>query len=41
MRINKELPQELNNLVMKCMSLDKAKRAQTMDELRTSLEQFL
>jgi serine/threonine-protein kinase len=39
--INKELPQELNSLVMKCMSLDKAKRAQTMDELRTSLEKFL
>jgi eukaryotic-like serine/threonine-protein kinase len=39
--INKELPQELNNLVVKCMSLDKAKRAQTMDELRTSLEKFL
>src|SRR5882724_9048690 len=39
--INKELPQELNGLVMKCMSLDKAKRAQTMDELRTSLEKFL
>ncbi len=30
--INKELPVELNNLVMRCMSLDKAKRAQTMDE---------
>ncbi len=39
--INKELPMELNNLVMKCMSLDKAKRAQTMDELRLSLEKFL
>ena len=39
--INKELPQELNNLVVKCMSLDKAKRAQTMDELRASLETFL
>ena len=39
--INKELPVELNNLVMKCMSLDKAKRAQTMDELRVSLEKFL
>ena len=39
--INKQLPQELNNLVMKCMSLDKAKRSQTMDELRTSLEKFL
>jgi eukaryotic-like serine/threonine-protein kinase len=39
--INKDLPLELNNLVMKCMSLDKAKRAQTMDELRLSLEKFL
>jgi eukaryotic-like serine/threonine-protein kinase len=39
--INKDLPMELNNLVMKCMSLDKAKRAQTMDELRLSLEKFL
>jgi serine/threonine-protein kinase len=39
--INKELPLELNNLVMKCMALDKAKRAQTMDELRLSLEKFL
>jgi HEAT repeat protein/tRNA A-37 threonylcarbamoyl transferase component Bud32 len=39
--INKELPLELNNLVMKCMSLDKAKRSQTMDELRAALEKFL
>src|SRR5271163_3473199 len=39
--INKDLPIELNNLVMKCMSLDKAKRAQSMDELRLSLEKFL
>jgi len=39
--INKELPVELNALVMKCMSLDKAKRAQTMDELRLALEKFL
>jgi serine/threonine-protein kinase len=39
--INKELPAELNALVVKCMSLDKAKRAQTMDELRLSLEKFL
>ena len=39
--INKDLPVELNALVMKCMSLDKAKRAQTMDELRLSLEKFL
>jgi HEAT repeat protein/tRNA A-37 threonylcarbamoyl transferase component Bud32 len=41
MEINKELPLELNNLVMKCMSLDKAKRSQSMDELRLSLEKFL
>jgi hypothetical protein len=26
---------------MKCMSLDKSKRAQSMDELRLSLEKFL
>jgi eukaryotic-like serine/threonine-protein kinase len=39
--INKELPVELNNLVMRCMSLDKSKRAQTMDELRLALEKFL
>jgi HEAT repeat protein/tRNA A-37 threonylcarbamoyl transferase component Bud32 len=41
MEINKDLPLELNNVVMKCMSLDKAKRAQSMDELRLSLEKFL
>jgi eukaryotic-like serine/threonine-protein kinase len=41
MEINKALPVELNNLVMKCMALDKAKRAQSMDELRLSLEKFL
>jgi serine/threonine-protein kinase len=39
--INKDLPPELNALVVKCMSLDKAKRAQSMDELRLSLEKFL
>jgi serine/threonine-protein kinase len=39
--INKELPLELNNLVMKCMALDKSKRAQSMDELRLALEKFL
>jgi eukaryotic-like serine/threonine-protein kinase len=41
MEINKDLPVELNNLVMKCMSLDKAKRSQSMDELRLALEKFL
>jgi HEAT repeat protein/tRNA A-37 threonylcarbamoyl transferase component Bud32 len=39
--INKDIPLELNNLVMRCMSLDKGKRAQSMDELRLSLEKFL
>jgi serine/threonine-protein kinase len=39
--INKAIPPELNSLVMKCMSLDKAKRSQSMDELRLSLEKFL
>jgi serine/threonine-protein kinase len=39
--INKELPRELNDLVMRCMALDKAKRLQTMDDLRTALERFL
>jgi eukaryotic-like serine/threonine-protein kinase len=39
--INKELPRELNDLVVKAMSLDKAKRAQSMDEFRVSLERFL
>jgi HEAT repeat protein/tRNA A-37 threonylcarbamoyl transferase component Bud32 len=39
--INKALPVDLNNLVLKCMALDKGKRAQSMDELRLSLETFL
>ncbi len=39
--INKAMPVELSNLVMKCMALDKAKRAQSMDELRLALEKFL
>jgi len=39
--INKELPRELNDLVLKSMSLDKAKRAQSMDEMRLALERFL
>jgi serine/threonine-protein kinase len=39
--INKALPVEISNLVMKCMALDKTKRAQSMDELRLSLEKFL
>ena len=40
-RSTSPLPVDLNNLVLKCMALDKAKRAQSMDELRLSLEKFL
>jgi serine/threonine-protein kinase len=39
--LNKTLPQGLNDLVVKCMALDKAKRVQTMDDLRLKLESFL
>ena len=39
--INKALPQPLNDVVVACMSLDKAKRPQSMDELRVALEKFL
>jgi serine/threonine-protein kinase len=39
--INKALPVDLNSLVVKCMALDKTKRAQSMDELRMALEKFL
>ena len=39
--INKALPAELNSLVIKCMSLDKTKRVQSMDDLRVELEKYL
>jgi serine/threonine-protein kinase len=39
--INKTLPPDLNAIVLKCMSLDKGKRMQTMDELRVALEKHL
>jgi serine/threonine-protein kinase len=39
--LNKNLPKALNDLVVKCMALDKAKRVQTMDALRVELEVFL
>jgi HEAT repeat protein/tRNA A-37 threonylcarbamoyl transferase component Bud32 len=39
--INKAIPRELNDLVIRCMSLDKNKRAQSMDEFRLALEQYL
>ena len=39
--INKTLPPQLNDVVLRCMALDKAKRPQSMDELRVELEKFL
>ena len=39
--LNKTLPKGLNDLVVKCMALDKSKRFQSMDELRVALEAFL
>jgi len=39
--INPRLPQQLSDLVMKAMAVDKMKRFQSMDELRTALEAFI
>jgi eukaryotic-like serine/threonine-protein kinase len=39
--VNRELSQELSDLITKTMSVDKTKRYQTMDELRIALEKFL
>jgi HEAT repeat protein/tRNA A-37 threonylcarbamoyl transferase component Bud32 len=39
--LNPELPQELSDLVVRAMAVDKGKRVQTMDELRLALEAFL
>jgi eukaryotic-like serine/threonine-protein kinase len=38
--VNKALSPQLSELVMKAMSVDKAKRFQTMDELKAALERF-
>ena len=38
--VNPRLPQQLSDLIMKAMSVDKLQRYQSMDELRTALEQF-
>jgi serine/threonine-protein kinase len=38
--LNPNLPPGLSDLVMKAMAVDKNKRFQTMDELRTALERF-
>ncbi|MGC4027498.1 MAG: HEAT repeat domain-containing protein [Steroidobacteraceae bacterium] len=39
--INPKLPPGLSDLILKAMAVDKAKRFQSMDELRTALERFL
>jgi serine/threonine-protein kinase len=39
--VNAALPPALSDLVMRAMAVDKNKRFQTMDELRTALELFL
>ena len=38
--VNPALPQALSDVVVKAMAVDKTARFQTMDELRTALEQF-
>jgi len=38
--VNPSLPPGLSDLVMRAMAVDKTKRFQTMDELRTALEPF-
>jgi eukaryotic-like serine/threonine-protein kinase len=39
--INPKLPPGLSDLIIKAMSVDKAKRFQSMDEMRAALERFL
>ncbi len=39
--VNPQLPPGLSEIVMRTMAVDKAKRFQTMDELRTALERYL
>ena len=39
--VNPDLPQELSELVMKTMALDKGKRFQTMEELKLALQPYL
>jgi serine/threonine-protein kinase len=39
--INPSLPQGLSDLVAKAMSVDKSKRHQSMEELRSALEKSL
>jgi HEAT repeat protein/tRNA A-37 threonylcarbamoyl transferase component Bud32 len=39
--VNPDLPQDLSDLVMKTMALDKGKRFQTMEELKLALQPYL
>jgi serine/threonine-protein kinase len=39
--VNPQLPKPLSDLITKAMSVDKAKRFQSMDEIRLALEAFL
>jgi HEAT repeat protein/tRNA A-37 threonylcarbamoyl transferase component Bud32 len=39
--VNPNLPEGLSELIMKAMAVDKAKRFQTMEELRAALQKFL
>jgi eukaryotic-like serine/threonine-protein kinase len=39
--VNPALPPGLSDLVVRAMAVDKAKRFQTMDELRGALEQYV
>ena len=38
--LNSQLPAQLSEHVMKAMAVDKSKRFQSMDELRSALEKF-
>jgi serine/threonine-protein kinase len=39
--VNPEIPPGLSEIVAKAMTVDKARRFQTMDELRSALERYL
>ena len=39
--VNPAMPPGLSEIVMKAMAVDKARRFQSMDELRTALEKYL
>jgi eukaryotic-like serine/threonine-protein kinase len=41
MEVNPEVPPGLSEIVMKSMAVDKTRRFQTMDELRSALERYL